>query len=98
MRALSPPPLLVLVVTPLEVKSRVFWPRADLHLAVLDLVAVRLSGGRWLLGTHVVKSWSSAQAVVALSSAEADYYEMQEHLNFVFMLPRSKQMLQCRHP
>jgi len=31
-------------------------------------------GGLVTLGSHAVKSWSSTQAVVALSSGEADYY------------------------
>ena len=29
-----------------------------------------------MLGTHVIKSWSTNQAVVALSSGEAEYYGM----------------------
>ena len=32
------------------------------------------SGGVVLLGNHAVKSWSSTQAVIALSSGEAEYY------------------------
>ena len=32
------------------------------------------SGGLVQLGTHAVKSWSSTEAVVALSSGEAEYY------------------------
>ena len=34
------------------------------------------SGGMMMLGTHVIKSWSTNQAVVALSSGEAEYYGM----------------------
>ena len=29
-----------------------------------------------MLGTHVLKSWSTNQAVIALSSGEAEYYGM----------------------
>jgi hypothetical protein len=32
------------------------------------------SGGVLLLGKHVIKSWSSTQSVIALSSGEAEYY------------------------
>ncbi len=32
------------------------------------------SGGVVLLGSHLIKSWSSTQALVALSSGEAEYY------------------------
>ena len=34
------------------------------------------NGGVITLGGHVVKSWSSTQAIVALSSGEAEYYGM----------------------
>ena len=34
------------------------------------------SGGMMMLGTHVIKSWSTNQAVIALSSGEAEYYGM----------------------
>ena len=34
------------------------------------------SGGVILLGKHVIKSWSTTQAVIALSSGEAEYYSM----------------------
>jgi hypothetical protein len=36
------------------------------------------SGGVVLLGSHCLKTWSSTQAPVALSSAEAEYYSMVE--------------------
>jgi hypothetical protein len=36
------------------------------------------SGGAVLLGGHCLKTWSSTQAPVALSSAEAEYYSMVE--------------------
>ena len=32
------------------------------------------SGGLALLGSHLIKSWSSTQDIVALSSGEAEYY------------------------
>ena len=32
------------------------------------------SGGVVMLGNHLVKSWSSTQSVIALSSGEAEYY------------------------
>ena len=32
------------------------------------------SGGMVLLGTHLIKGWSTTQAVIALSSGEAEYY------------------------
>ena len=34
------------------------------------------SGGVVMLGSHMIKSWSSTQSVVALSSGEAEYYGM----------------------
>ena len=34
------------------------------------------SGGIALLGSHAIKSWSTNQAVVALSSGEAEYYSI----------------------
>ena len=34
------------------------------------------SGGMLLHGTHVIKSWSTNQATIALSSGEAEYYGM----------------------
>jgi hypothetical protein len=36
------------------------------------------SGGLVMIGAHCVKTWSSTQAPVALSSAEAEYYSMVE--------------------
>ena len=35
-------------------------------------------GGLLKLGTHTLKTWSSTQAVVAMSSAEAEFYAMTE--------------------
>ena len=32
------------------------------------------SGGVWLLGNHVIKTWSVTQGAVALSTAEAEFY------------------------
>ena len=34
------------------------------------------SGGVIMFGSHVLKSWSSTQAVISLSSGEAEYYSM----------------------
>ena len=34
------------------------------------------SGGVIMLGQHMIKSWSSTQSVIALSSGEAEYYSM----------------------
>ena len=34
------------------------------------------SGGMMMHGTHVIKSWSTNQATIALSSGEAEYYGM----------------------
>ena len=34
------------------------------------------SGGIIRLGSHVVKTWSTTQSVIALSSGEAEYYGM----------------------
>ena len=34
------------------------------------------SGGCLMLGRHVIRGWSSTQAVIALSSGEAEYYAM----------------------
>ena len=36
------------------------------------------SGGVWSLGGHCIKTWSSTQGAVALSSAEAELYAMVE--------------------
>jgi hypothetical protein len=36
------------------------------------------SGGVWMLGKHCIKTWSSTQGSVALSSAEAELYAMVE--------------------
>ena len=32
------------------------------------------SGGVAMLGTHLIKGWSSTQSVIALSSGEAEFY------------------------
>ena len=34
------------------------------------------SGGMAMIGDHIVKHWSTTQAVIALSSGEAEYYGM----------------------
>ena len=34
------------------------------------------SGGVLMLGSHCIKTWSSTQGAVALSSAEAEFYAM----------------------
>ena len=34
------------------------------------------SGGVVMLGSHLIKSWSTTQQVIALSSGEAEYYSM----------------------
>ena len=34
------------------------------------------SGGVVIWGNHVIKSWSSTQSVIALSSGDAEYYGM----------------------
>ena len=36
------------------------------------------SGGVWMMGRHCIKTWSSSQGAVALSSAEAEFYGMVE--------------------
>ena len=36
------------------------------------------SGGVWMLGDHCIKTWSSTQGAMALSSAEAEFYGMVE--------------------
>ena len=36
------------------------------------------SGGVWMLGIHCIKTWSSTQGAIALSSAEAEFYAMVE--------------------
>ena len=36
------------------------------------------SGGFLMLGKHCIKTWSSTQGAVALSSAEAEFYAMIE--------------------
>ena len=37
-----------------------------------------MSGGVVMIGGHCIKSWSSTQGPLALSSAEAEYYSMVE--------------------
>ena len=36
------------------------------------------SGGVWMVGNHCIKTWSSSQGAIALSSAEAEFYAMVE--------------------
>ena len=36
------------------------------------------SGGCWMVGVHLIKSWSVSQGAYALSSAEAELYAMVE--------------------
>ena len=36
------------------------------------------SGGCWMIGAHLIKSWSVSQGAYALSSAEAELYAMVE--------------------
>ena len=34
------------------------------------------SGGLVMLGSHVIRTWSATQSVIAMSSGEAEYYSM----------------------
>ena len=47
----------------------------DEHDVAGDRIARRsTSGGLMQIGTHLIQSWSGTQAVIALSSAEAELY------------------------
>ena len=48
------------------------WPDTD--YAGCPRTRKSTSGGVMTIGGHVIKSWSSTQKVVDLSSGEADYY------------------------
>jgi hypothetical protein len=55
-----------------EVSSIVVW--TDTDFAGCESTRKSTNGGVMQLGLHTVKSWSSTQAGVALSSGEAEYY------------------------
>merc|ERR1711973_531261 len=55
-----------------EVKKIHVW--ADTDYAGCRKTRKSTSGGLLMIGEHVVKSWSTTQAVIALSSGEAEYY------------------------
>ena len=55
-----------------EVKKIHVW--ADTDYAGCRRTRKSTSGGLLMIGEHVVKSWSTTQAVIALSSGEAEYY------------------------
>ena len=52
----------------------VVWTDSD--LAGCARTRKTTSGGVIMHGSHLVKSWSITQAVIALSSGEAEYYAM----------------------
>ena len=47
---------------------------ADTDFAGCQITRKSTSGGIIMHGEHVIKSWSTNQAVIALSSGEAEYY------------------------
>ena len=55
-----------------EVKGVTVWTDSDFAGCVKSRESI--SAGIIQLGGHLVKSWSSNQAVIALSSGEAEYY------------------------
>ena len=46
----------------------------DTEYAGCKRIRKSTSGGTVMLGSHLIKSWTSTQSVVALSSGEAEYY------------------------
>ena len=57
-----------------EVKQLDGWTDSD--YAGCRKTRKSTSGGLIMLGSHVLKSWSSTQAIIALSSGEAEYYSI----------------------
>jgi len=55
-----------------NVKELTIWTDTDFAGCVKTRKST--SGGVAMLGNHMVKSWCSTQAIVALSSGEAEYY------------------------
>ena len=55
-----------------EVKEMTIW--TDTDFAGCAKTRKSTSGGVAMFGNHMVKSWCSTQAIVALSSGEAEYY------------------------
>ena len=55
-----------------EVKKIYVW--ADTDYAGCRKTRKSTSGGLLMIGEHMVKSWSTTQAVIALSSGETEYY------------------------
>ena len=55
-------------------KELAVW--ADTGFAGCKRTRKSTSGGAVMWGFHLIKSWSSTQSVVALSSGEAEYYGM----------------------
>ncbi len=50
--------------------------RSDSDVAGCRETRKPTSGGVLQLGSHTIKTWSSTQSVIALSSGEAEYYGM----------------------
>jgi len=55
-----------------ELKGVTIW--TDTDFAGCRKTRKSTSGGVAMLGNHMVKSWCSTQAIVSLSSGEAEYY------------------------
>ena len=55
-----------------SVKELIVW--TDTDYAGCKRTRKSTSGGTVMWGSHLIKSWSSTQSVVALSSGEAEYY------------------------
>ena len=55
-----------------EVKGLAIW--TDTDVAGCRRTRKSTSGGVAMFGKHMVKSWCSTQAIVSLSSGEAEYY------------------------
>ena len=53
-------------------KKLVVW--ADTDYAGCRRTRKSTSGGIGMMGNHLIKGWSTTQAVIALSSGEAEYY------------------------
>ena len=51
---------------------------ADSDLAGDRVTRKSTSGGLVMLGNHMIKSWSSSQPLIALSSGEAELYALAE--------------------
>ena len=58
-------------------RNTIIYVWADIDNAGCPVTRKSMSGGVVMLGSRVVKGWSTTQSVRALSSGEAEYYGRQ---------------------